>query len=156
MEKMNSAELKEYDKIKNRYDQDRNLLIQAGHDKNYIYRELSLLYPDHPGFLQNDIFFSDRETRKKSRTVPQCIETKNSICMPGLLTRYSINNYDLDTRFEEVFSLILERLTSTTPDGSPPSTREDPYEIVPDPIIIEPEGLITMGVFLITVWRNFI
>lgn len=168
MEKMNPMELIEFDEIKRRYDRDRNFLLQSGYDKNYIYEELSRLYPDHPGFLQNDEFFNEpglrvhKKTRRASKSMtrsmtsrPRCIETENSICMPGLLSRYSINNYDvLDRNFEEVYRLIWEKLTSITSDS--PHRLSDPYEMPPDPIIIEPTGLITMGMFIITVKQNFI
>lgn len=153
-----------------RYDRDRNLLLQAGHDRKYIFEELTRLYPEHPEFLLNDEIFNldtepsegrksnerGSETRKKSR--PRCIETGNPICMPGLIARYnSMRNYDvLDDNFEEVYHLILDSLTtSKTPDGSPPSSFSDPFPIEPDPFyFIEPEPLLTLGIFQIQVYNN--
>ena len=59
MEKMNSDEIKEYEKIKSSYDDFKEFLINSGYYKHRIYNELLSMYPNHTGFLENDEYFHD-------------------------------------------------------------------------------------------------
>jgi len=137
---MNFGEKEIEFEIKRRYNIDKETLKRRGRDRKYIYRALSEIYPSE--LLENDEDFNPRMTKR----VPKCIDTKNSICMPGTFARYNIGNYDELNNFEDIYHLLFQTIIRPLEiSNDSPKTPEEPPppERIPD--------IIVLGIFLIFV-----
>lgn len=179
MEKMNFSELEEFEKLKSRYNIDKEELKKRGYDKNYIYHRLAEMYPDHLVFLHNDEDFQELGAntmpspkfsprkqsvhftrsmknllRRTKRAPPLCIDTDKSICMPGTFARYNIGDYDELNNFVDIYHLMFQTInTPITPEGSPRTEGSPKTPEGPPPPLRIPD-VILLGIFLIIVEDN--
>jgi len=137
--KMNPREMEEFE-IQRRYNIDKEMLKSHGHDRAYIYHALSERYPS--ALVENDEDFNPSASSKK---VPQCIDTRNSICMPGTFARYNIGNYDELNNFDDIYHLLSQTINRpiVAPNDSPKTPESLPPERIPN--------IIVLGIFLIFV-----
>ena len=119
------------EEITRRYNMDKERLRIHGHNRDDIYHILSERYPI--SLVENDKDF-----------MPQCIDTRNSICMPGTIARYTIGNYDELNNFDYIYHLIFQTINTpitlmVTSEGSP-ITQMVTSEGSPITSMVTPEG----------------